>query len=438
MLHGLSSLSIAPRAPVALSSIAPRAPAPTLSLLPDALATDPYAVFALLAVAAATGQAATVTRLGKALSAPICAMALTFGAASLHILPAATSTVSAAQGTAVRLATPLLLFDANLRSIGRRASRMLPAFVVGTVGTSAGALVACAIFGRSLTALYGADGYKVLAALAAKNIGGGLNFVAVAAALGLAPIPFATALAMDNIMALVYFPLCAWLGRADADPRYAAPDAEDADDAPSSGGEDADATAKRLAQEQASALALALCAVAGSQALAARFAPGFDLPLATVLVVAAATALPRFVGRFATSGTQLGTTAIFLFFASAGWIGGTLEASSLLAGGPLLLAFLGVLYAVHLVLLLGAGKVLSAAMPERLRDLWSRPQLLVASNANIGGPATASALAVGNGWPSLVTPSLLVGNLGYALATPLGIVLHAVFKALGARLGFPA
>ena len=50
---------------------------------------------------------------------------------------------------------------------------------------------------------------------------------------------------------------------------------------------------------------------------------------------------------------------------------------------------------------------------------------------------TASALAVGNGWPTLITPALLVGNLGYALATPLGMLLHAAFRAMGQRLGVP-
>ena len=56
------------------------------------------------------------------------------------------------------------------------------------------------------------------------------------------------------------------------------------------------------------------------------------------------------------------------------------------------------------------------------------PQLLVASNANIGGPATASALAVGSRWPSLVSPSLLVGNAGYAIGTPLAILLHTCLR----------
>ena len=42
-----------------------------------------------------------------------------------------------------------------------------------------------------LTAAFGADGLKVVAALAAKNIGGGINFVACAGVLLPAPAPLA-------------------------------------------------------------------------------------------------------------------------------------------------------------------------------------------------------------------------------------------------------
>ena len=83
---------------------------------------------------------------------------------------------------AVQLATPLLLLSADIRAIGRRAGRLLPSFLLGTVGTTLGALCGARLFGVPLAAAFGADGMRACAALAAKNIGGGLNFVAVAAA----------------------------------------------------------------------------------------------------------------------------------------------------------------------------------------------------------------------------------------------------------------
>ena len=55
-------------------------------------------------------------------------------------------------------------------------------------------------------------------------------------------------------------------------------------------------------------------------------------------------------------------------------------------------------------------------------------EALVASNACIMGPATAAAIAAGQGWRGLVTPGLLIGILGYVIANFLGV---AVFEFLG-------
>lgn len=46
--------------------------------------------------------------------------------------------------------------------------------------------------------------------------------------------------------------------------------------------------------------------------------------------------------------------------------------------------------------------------------------VLTASNANIGGPATAAAMAASRGWPSMIRPAMLTGSLGYAVGTAIG------------------
>ena len=377
-----------------------------------------WATFAILTCAAATGRRLGTLPVGRTLSGPICAMGLTFAGACSGVLPpvALNGVVRSTQINAVRLATPLLLFNADLRQVYRSAGRMLPAFLLGALASLAGALVGTSVVHAPLAAAFGADGLKVAAALAAKNIGGGLNFVAVAAALGVGPAAFAAALAVDNVMALVYFPLCSVLLQRSPPP----PEEEEAADAADADAEDpnADCAIPLDSDTPGAALAVAAAIVAVSLKLAA---PGYDVPLATLLTVAAATAAPRVVAPLAKAGEQLGAVALYVFFATAGWSGGAIAGPLLLGGGAALLVLLTILYAVHLAIVLGAGA------PH-----FERPLLLAASNANIGGPATAAALVEGTPWKArLGPPALLVGNLGYALATPLALVFYRAALAVG-------
>jgi hypothetical protein len=62
----------------------------------------------------------------------------------------------------------------------------------------------------------GVDAWKATSALTAKNIGGGLNFMAVAGQLEVSPQAIAASLTVDNILGLVYFPTLALIGRGAA------------------------------------------------------------------------------------------------------------------------------------------------------------------------------------------------------------------------------
>jgi len=53
---------------------------------------------------------------------------------------------------------------------------------------------------------------------------------------------------------------------------------------------------------------------------------------------------------------------------------------------------------------------------------------MIASNACILGPAPAAALAASKGWKALVTPGILVGVFGYAIATFLGVAVTTLLK----------
>ena len=145
-------------------------------------------------------------------------MALTFAASSIGALPANARAVSGIRDAAVQLATPLLLLDADPRALLATSKPYVKAFAVAVVGTlCATAIGARFVLPALASALGQADAVGSIASLSAKNIGGGVNFCAVAATLRISAVAQSVALAADNVMALVYFPLCNWLA-GDRDP----------------------------------------------------------------------------------------------------------------------------------------------------------------------------------------------------------------------------
>lgn len=78
---------------------------------------------------------------------------------------------------------------------------------------------------------------------------------------------------------------------------------------------------------------------------------------------------------------------------------------------PSIFMFALVQVSVHLFVILGLGKLFGVELKL----------LLLASNANIGGPTTACGMATTKGWTSLVVPGILAGIFGISIATFLGI-----------------
>jgi len=179
-------------------------------------AQDMWTLWAVASTAAAAGlQLEKNTAVGKALSGPVCAMLFTAVLTNIGVLPASGSVhLTNLQGFVVKLATPLLLLGADLNKIFKETGVLLKAFLVGTLGTLLGSALGFSLFAPSLRAL-GVDGdsWKIAAALTAKNIGGGINFMSVCGALNVQAATIGAGLAVDNLLGLLYFPLISWLGR---------------------------------------------------------------------------------------------------------------------------------------------------------------------------------------------------------------------------------
>ena len=59
-----------------------------------------------------------------------------------------------------------------------------------------------------------------------------------------------------------------------------------------------------------------------------------------------------------------------------------------------------------------------------------REELTVASSANVGGPATAAALAESKRHEGLVRPAFLVGTFGNAAGTAIGLATYRLLMLL--------
>ena len=94
-------------------------------------------------------------------------------------------------------------------------------------------------------------------------------------------------------------------------------------------------------------------------------------------------------------------------------IGASANIMVVLEFGPKLFGFAALILTIHLIFLLFGGWLFRLDLSE----------LVIASNANMGGPTTAAAMAVARRWQTLVMPAILCGTLGYAIATFVGTAL---------------
>ena len=144
---------------------------------------------------------------------------------------------------------------------------------------------------------------------------------------------------------------------------------------------------------------------------------------ASVLGTALARLRPVLAASAASPVRGLSLLLSCLFLAS---IGATARLAELIAAGPAAATVAATVLTIHCAVMLGV-----VALCNRSRRLppVSAAQLVLASNANVGGAGTAVAMAGAMGWSKLVAPAAVCGAVGYSCATALGVGLHALLGA---------
>jgi uncharacterized membrane protein len=366
-----------------------------------------WIVWAVLLGTAALALRAEGTRLGARISGAVMAIGLTFMLSNLSVIPLSAPAYDTVWSFFVPLAIPLLLFKADLRRILRESGPTLIAFFAGAVGTVIGTVIAFK------TIDLGPDGAKLAGIFCATYVGGSVNYVAASEALGMRSGDLLTAgIAADNLVMTLYFLLLFALPSIKGlRNRFITRPLEQrlATQGPS-------LMADFPLADLATSLAIAgtLCALGYGLAELMDWSSGAIL-IVTALAVTLAGLFPKWLGALR-GAQEAGVLLMMVFFAV---LGATANIGAVLREGPILFVFAGLILLVHLIVILAAGKLFRLDLLE----------VVIASNANMGGPTTAAAMATARDWHWLVTPAVLCGTLGYAIATFVGT---AVGKWLGA------
>lgn len=337
-------------------------------------------------------------------------IAILFGAAlsNLGLVPVASPVYEGIFGPVTSLAIAWLLISVRLDDLREAGPTMLAAFLIGVAGTAIGALVGA----TALAGAFGEEAWKLAGVTTGTYSGGSLNFVAVGRELGLPSSLFAAATAADNIVTAIWFGatlmLPLWLSRG-REERFTEVPGRTASSLPSIH----EAPSLRVLDLTA-LFALGFALIWASERLSAAVpAVPTVLWLTTLALVAGQIpAVKRLSGAM-----LLGTVALHLFFTLMGISSRVSEIASV---GPQVLYLMAIVVGVHGLVLYGLGR-LTRLTPGTLS---------VASQAAIGGPTTAMAMAIARRWPALILPGMAVGLLGYAVGNYLGFGIAYLTRAL--------
>jgi uncharacterized membrane protein len=350
------------------------------------------------------------------------------------IIPTASPVYDAVWTVIVPVAIPLLLFHVNIKKIFKETGRLLIIFLLSSIGTIAGTIVSFFLLKDYIPMLD-----RLGAMFSASYIGGGVNFAAMAAKFKTPGELVSSAVVADNLMMAILFiilmiiPTLSFFKR-----RYSTPHIleverqgaiEDGKTLAESFWKRKDISLKDIALSVGTAFLFVIVSFKIAKYFDQLIPSGEDVSffmnllnglfgdgyiMLTTMTFMALTLFPKYFENI--NGSQeVGTFLVHIFFVV---IGIPASIPLIIQNAPLLLLFAFIIVIINLIISLVAGKIFKYDLED----------ILLASNANIGGPTTAAALAIAKGWKNLIGPILIVGTFGYIIGNYVGTILGNWFS----------
>lgn len=332
---------------------------------------------------------------------------------NFNIVPFESAVYDETMSTGIPISIALLLLRLNVSDLRRLDKQCIGYFLLCCVGTIAGAVVAHLAFGS----LVGEESWKLAGQLTASYIGGGENAVAVGTELGVSKELFTSTFAADNIVTAIWMIVCL-TGHIGLGRFFSTTTPVDVSDEPKEHSKPF--TTREFLPNVFLSLAMAGIVVWAGQMVGDSIKSAGITTWNTKIIWVTTFALmiaQTPLRKYFNVSYLLGTLIFNYFFFSLGAISSIHEVINY---GPRVFVYVSTIVGVHGVIVLGVGSLIKANLPK----------LLTASQATIGGPATAAALAEANSWPHLVIPGVLMGILGYATANYMGFIMAYLMKLL--------
>ena len=365
-----------------------------------------FAIGALLFGLAWLGFWIDVSPLGKKTSGVIWVLVIGMILSNIGAVPLKSPVYDFVGGNLVPLAIPLLLFKADLREIFTKSGAVMVTFLIASCATVMGVMLG--FFMLDL----GEIGPKVAGVYAGAWIGGAVNMLAVSQAVQMTPNEFSLSISASSLVSILALYCLLTIPSINFISRWISSDRasfeQQADNISESTKEGNDFILSHVSG--AIALSFLICWI--SKSVSETFGYGqYSILVITALTLLFANIFSRILkdlrGDF-----EIGMLLMYLFFAVVG--AGT-DATAFISNAPLLFIYGLIIIFIHLSVVLFFARLLKIELPEAI----------IASGAALVGPAPTAAIASSKGWRHLITPGIMCGIFGYAIATFIGVSITA-------------